>query len=239
MAKTLLQMVQDILFDMGSFNVNSINDTQESRRVVNIIMDTYETIKTYRWWPDEKEMQPLSNFTTLTVGSLVPDTFRKIEQVFYKGSEIYQVSNIEFIRRAFQINPSYAYAEAVTINGISTYVTTNKPPSYYSVFNINDQDVLVVDSYKIADDPSGVVASSFVCVVDMVSSATPSDSLVFKMPEDVYPYLLAQAKSTCFLLIKQMANPIAQGDAQRLRSFLSMNKGVAKNEDTYPNFGRK
>ena len=52
MAKlTVLAMVQDILSDMNSDEVNSINDTIEAQQVAQIINTTYFEIISSRDWP--------------------------------------------------------------------------------------------------------------------------------------------------------------------------------------------
>ena len=55
MAKfTLLYMVQDILNDLNSDPVNSINDTPEALQVAQILQTTYYNLISNRNWPQEK-----------------------------------------------------------------------------------------------------------------------------------------------------------------------------------------
>ena len=44
-------MVQDVLFDMSSDQVNSINDTIEATQVANIFRSTYEIMIVGQEWP--------------------------------------------------------------------------------------------------------------------------------------------------------------------------------------------
>ena len=60
MAKlTLLEIVQDIMNDMDSDEVNSISDTEESSQIAQIVKTTYFEILGRRDWPH------LSKFTNL------------------------------------------------------------------------------------------------------------------------------------------------------------------------------
>lgn len=57
MAKmTLLEIVQDILNDMSSDKVNSIDDTEESEQVAQIVATTYRLMVSARNWPQNRKL---------------------------------------------------------------------------------------------------------------------------------------------------------------------------------------
>ena len=58
--KTLLAITQDILNDLESDEVNSIDDTLEATQIANIIRTTYEEIISNRDWPHLKTMIQLT-----------------------------------------------------------------------------------------------------------------------------------------------------------------------------------
>ena len=54
--KTLLEIVQEILTDMVSDEVNSIDDTVESQTVASIVRSVYESMMANRNWPHTKQL---------------------------------------------------------------------------------------------------------------------------------------------------------------------------------------
>lgn len=70
---TLLQIVQEILADMGSDNVNSINDTIEAYDVARIVASTYRELVDYYNVPYEYTL-----FTLESVGNPDRPTVMKL-----------------------------------------------------------------------------------------------------------------------------------------------------------------
>ena len=68
---TLLQIVQRILNDMDSEEVNSIDDTSEALQVASVVEDTFYAIISNRLIPEHKEMTKL----TSTSSSSTPTHF--------------------------------------------------------------------------------------------------------------------------------------------------------------------
>ena len=60
MRNTLLEMVQSILSDMDSENVNSISDSVEAQQVASVIEDTFFNIIAAREIPEHKQLLMLS-----------------------------------------------------------------------------------------------------------------------------------------------------------------------------------
>ena len=58
--KTLLQIVQNILSDMDSEDVNSLNDSIEAQQVASIVEDTYYNIIATRHIPEHQELIKLT-----------------------------------------------------------------------------------------------------------------------------------------------------------------------------------
>jgi len=64
MRKTLLEITQDILNDLGSDEVNSIDDTVESQQVARIIKQCYDEVIANRNWPHLQRIMTLDSSTT-------------------------------------------------------------------------------------------------------------------------------------------------------------------------------
>jgi hypothetical protein len=56
MKRTLLEMVQSILSDMDSEDVNSISDTNEAEQIASVIEDTYYNIISARDIPEHQQL---------------------------------------------------------------------------------------------------------------------------------------------------------------------------------------
>ena len=84
MAKlTLLQMTQDILNDMDSDPVNSIDDTDESIQVAQIVKTTYFNITSQRDWPFLRTLSALTGLgdTNNPTKMQIPTTSNKIHSI--------------------------------------------------------------------------------------------------------------------------------------------------------------
>ena len=62
MKSNLLQIVQSILSDMDSEDVNTISDTVEAQQVASVVEDTYFNIIAARDIPEHNKLIPLVSF---------------------------------------------------------------------------------------------------------------------------------------------------------------------------------
>ena len=77
MKKTLLEIVQEILSDMDSDEVNTIDDTIESAQVAEIVRSTYFAMISNRNWPHTRKTVKL-----LASGSSAYPTHMKVKEDF-------------------------------------------------------------------------------------------------------------------------------------------------------------
>ncbi len=68
---------------------------------------------------------------------------------------------------------------------------------------------------------------------------TLSDSFTPDMPVQMFSYLLNDAKSACFVTLKQMANPKVEQQAVSQKRRMSQEAWRISNGISYPNYGRK
>ena len=115
----------------------------------------------------------------------------------------------------------------------------NRDPIYYTSW---DDEHLVFDAVnKNVDDT--LHSSKSVCYGVRHPAFTLEDDFVPDLPEKVFPTLLADAKATCFVALKQQANAREERRAQRGRVIMQ-NEAWRNNkaEHTYNkrvNYGRK
>ena len=61
MKQTVLEIVQDVMSELNSDNVNGIDDTVESQRVARLLKTVYYEIISQRTWPDDRKLVQLAS----------------------------------------------------------------------------------------------------------------------------------------------------------------------------------
>lgn len=249
MAKmTLLEMVQDIMSDMDSDEVNSINDTVEALQVAQIIKSTYYNIIDGKDFPFLYELFQLDSSGTSSrpTHMSLPETIIDLKKLNYncrkltdtkdKYKEILYKTPEDFLYILNQRDSSASNVTTVTdTTGISLLIYNDKPPQYFTSF---DDDNLVFDSYDSAVN-STLVSSKTQCHGKRSVAFSITDSFTPDLPVQMFTYLLAEAKSTCFVTLKQMGNPKAEQVSVSQKRRMSQEAWKLKNGITFGNYGRK
>lgn len=253
MAKlTLLQMVQSILSDMDSDEVNSISDTVEAAQVASTIKDVYFQLIETEQIPELKELFTLTALgdTTKPNYMLFPDDVNNVQWIKYNVKTalaardqftlIHWCEPTEFMNRVHQRDSTdTTNIQTVTdFSGVPLYIDKNKSPEFWTTF---DDNYVVFDSYLSTLDTT-LQASKSVAFGQKSPTWTGGDDFVPDLDDTLFPFLLAESKSTCFFNLKQTANSKidkqardqkyrSQNDKHRLRSINFRNVG--------PNYGRR
>jgi hypothetical protein len=209
MAKlTLLDMVQDILSAMDSDPANSIDDTVESAQVATIVKQCYFDIVSDRDWPFLRTKFSLTGLgdTTRKTYMQLGEGYSKLLWVKYDGNDVTYLDP-----KSFQdmLDQREELADVVDSDGF----VLNRDPMYYTTF---DDELIVFDGID-TDVDSTLQTNKSVCYGVEVPTWTHEDSFVPNMPAKMFPMFLAEAKSTCFLNLKQQANAKEERKAQRGR----------------------
>ena len=245
---SLLEMVQDILSDMDSDEVNSINDSIEALQVAGIIKSTYFNIIDGRDWPHLYNLFQLtaSGTTARPTHMRLPsnvidlkwvkydckvygETRDRVKKITYKTPEEFQI--ILEARDSTATN----VLEVSDPSGISMNIMTDKAPQYYTSF---DNEYIIFDSYDIAVD-STLQTSKTSCWGKVYPTWTVSDTFVPDLPANSFSYLLNEAKSTCSLRLKQTADQKAEQHSVTQRRRMSQEAWRVAGGITFLNYGRK
>lgn len=250
MRLSLLDMVQDIASDLNSDNVNSIMDTVESMQIAQIIKSTYYELHGNRNWPYTRELIQLDSSGTLsrpthmrlpvnvkevytseiTYNKQKPsETRKRYEDVHY----VYPEQFLEMVNR--RDNTKGNVDTILDLNGVELQVFTDRHPEYYTSF---DDEYLVFDSYNIEVD-STLQNSKTQVIAYSIPVWSMVDSFVPSIPVDAFPLLLAEAKSRCFVTIKEIANEKVEQSAQKQGRWMSRKSWRVKGGVRYPDYGRK
>jgi len=249
MAKmTLLEMTQNILSDMDSDEVNSITDTQESLQVATIIKTSYYNIIDGKDFPFLYELFQLDAIGGLTkpthmklpetVADLkwikynnkkLTDTKNKYEKILYKTPE-------DFLDITDARDSSDSKVQVVVDDSdIRVNVYNDRGPQYFTSF---DDENLVFDAYDSVKE-TNLTNDSTQAYGKLSVAFTLTDLFTPELPVQMFSYLLSEAKSTCFLTLKQMANQKAEQVSVSQKRRMSQEAWKIKNGITYGNYGRK
>lgn len=245
---TLIQIVQDILSDMDSDEVSSINDSVESLQVAQIVKSTYYNIidgKDFPFLYELFQLTPTSTVSRPTHMSL-PDSIIDLKWIKYDNKELaatknlYQVIQYKTPEEFLYITDNRDSGDAlITVvndsTGIKINVYNDRGPSYFTSF---DDENLVFDSYDSVKEVS-LTANNTQCHGKKSVAFTLTDSFTPDLPVQMFTYLLAEAKSTCFLTLKQMPNAKAEQVSVSHKRRMSQEAWRIKNGITYPHYGRK
>ena len=245
----LLDMVQDILNDMDSDEVNSIDDTVESRQVAQIIKTTYMNICSNRNWGDQKKLVTLNHSGDLNRPThlQLPENFKELGYLAYYVKDSENIGPKDEYRKLQYRYPdeflrivntrprqNEHYIEVQDYGGVKLFIKNNAPPSYWTSF---DDLYIVCDSYDATIDNT-LQATKTQCLAVLMPTWSMRDDFIPHLPIEGFSALLADAKSTAFLVLKQMANEKAENTSRRQQSWLARKNSTAKNGQRYQTYGR-
>lgn len=247
MKYSLLEIVQSIMNDMDGDEVNSINDTIESQQVAQIVKDCYMEMMAGRNWPHMKtgfactSLADSSYPTSLTV----PDNIKELTWIKYnkrqtadtkdKYSEITYKHPTEFIAMVETRDSSASNVQIVKTAGLKLFIRNDKAPEYWTSFN---DSVIICDSFDdTMDDVLQTSKNHCWGVKNPVWTAT--DGAIPELPDEAFPALIEEAKSSAFYVLRQVMNEKAEQKATRQNRWLSRKAWRTSGGVRYPDYGRK
>ena len=246
--KTLLEMTQDVLNDLDSDAVNSIDDTVEAQQVAQIIRSCHDELTSNRNWPTQKTLIQLEasgslsrpNYLQLPSGIKEMVEFRynaiKDGETRIQYKEVKWMYPDEFLNFTNQRNSDNTNVQQVQDDsGVVLLVLDDVAPSYWTTF---DDEWVICDSYDSAVDDT-LKKSKTQAIVYKEATWTHSDEFIPDLPEEAFSMLIEEAKSTAFVVLKQMANQKAEQKAARQQRWLSRKAWKAHGGVRYPHYGRK
>lgn len=250
---TLLDMVQNILSDMDSDEVNSISDTTESLQVASIIKETYYYLIDNRKIPENEgllQMQALGD-TSHPSHMKVPDNIQEVAWIKYniaklgdpspRWTDITFKEPPDFLDIVNSYTPTDDNIEAVSdITSSSTLLIRNDTaPAHYTSF---DDEYIVFDSYDSEVD-STVQQSKTMAFGKEEPAWVNSDTFIADIDSNLFSLFLNEAKSQAFVTLKQVSNSKSEQRARKQRT-LQQNRQNRLDErgnllDRQPNYGRR
>lgn len=248
MKMSLIDMVQDILSDMDSDDVGGIDESVEAAQVAQIIKSTYNSIMAERDWPHLRKTilgESVSDSSKPTHLKLTKDV-TDISTVFYDCTkfgetklDIKKVDYLEpdeFMLYCTRRNTDNDNTRTVQdFSGARIIVLDDHYPKYYTSF---DDFHLVFDAFD-SEVESTLQGDKMQTVAYVVPSWTHEDDFIPDMPDNLFPYLLSEAKGTCMARLKQMNDFDARRTSKKQETFLSKNGRKVQGHFKKANYGRR
>jgi len=256
MKYTLLELTQQILLSLDGDEVNSIDDTEESRAVAKIIKECYYDIVGQLDLPEHYDFFQLeaTSLATPTVMTRPSDAIT-VEWVKYdektgtdtdvKYREIQYLPTKNFLDLVLNLNSEGTdvtqYNFSTNDETFSLKAKNNSAPSFFTSF---DDGKILFDSFD-SDEDSHLQASKTLCYGVINPTFTLTDSFTPDLDHRQFALLLNEAKAQCWSDLKQQINARAENkvrqnkiDSQKKKQ----NVGYPDDQNyyfKYPFYGRK
>jgi len=247
MKMSLLEIVQDILNDMSSDFVNSIDDTEESQQVAQIVKSTYFAMMSNRNWPHLKGTVVItaSGDSSLPTHMNVVEDIKELVILNYNKTKVGETRKRyekvrwtepdDFLLRTNQENNDSDEVDVIVDpSGIELLIRNDRAPEFYTSF---DDETLIFNSYDSLVDTT-LQGSKVQAQAYLMPSWTHTDSAVPDLPVEAFTALLEEAKSRSALKLNQEADQKAEQEAGRQHRWLSRKAWQVKGGIKYPNYGR-
>lgn len=240
MKKSLLEIVQEIMSDLDSDDVNSISDSVEAGQVASIVETTYRNLITTREIPEHQQLLKLTALsdTSFPTHFEYPTNTKSIEKVWYENAdgdyqEVCFIEPMEFLERTDDLQSDY---ETVTDKngGTKLRVGNTDDPTFYTTF---DDKYIVMNSRDSVEDTT-LQESKVRAWGTIYPTFTQSDSFVPDLDASYFPYFIAEAKSAAGSLLKGFSDPKVEQAARRQKSFLQSNKHNSTRKNKWSSYGR-
>lgn len=221
MTMNLVDMAERVAQFCNASHIDSINDTDESYRIAQIIKETYETMILSQEIQTALELfhlQSASN-ASLKTTLFLPDECLTLDIVKYTNHQgkIYSPQYLEpmdFISRSLDLDVTRPnVATVVDPESNTTYnIQTDKDPSYYTVMS---GKYLVFDSYN--KDFEDLIQGRHALVYGhTLPEFKLEDDFIPDLQEQQFPVLLSRAKTAADMELRNNFNQVEADRGKKL-----------------------
>lgn len=252
MKYTLLEMTQAILTSMSSDEVESIDDTVESRQVAEIIKENFFYLIASEELPEHKYPFKLTESSSSTpVLFTIPSTILSSDFFKYKVAngadtvykDLIYLPYLEFSNMVMDFNESDSNVDTYTAtfgsNSFDFKCLNDRPPTYYTTV---DDTIVLCDSYDSAVE-TYLRSSKTYCFGFTDQTFTLADSFTPKLDGKQFQLLLNASKEQCFNELKQIDHAIANKRTREQKINVKRNKNKIPSKRTghaqIPNLARR
>lgn len=247
MKYSLLDICQDVLNDLDSDEVNSIDDTVESFQVAAIVKSTYFAMMSSRNWPHLRksiQLAPTTNLAQPThmyvqqdikeLAFINYDT-RKFGETRAKYIEMKWREPDDFLR----ITNSYNIdADNVTHvrddSQLDLQVMNDRSPTIFTSF---DDKTLIFNAYD-SEREANIESTYIQAMAYIMPKWIPADDFIPDLPDGAFSALIEEAKSRASLKLRQVADQKSEQESNRQQRWLARKSRRVAGGIRYPNYGR-
>ena len=253
MKLSLLDIVQDVLNDIDSDEVNSIDDTVEAAQVAAIVKSTYFAMMSNRNWAHLRKPIQLIPTTDLSQPTQVYVKDEIKELIFinydcrktpYANPEGTKAAWVEmkwrepddFLRITNSYNELDSNVLTVQTEGqLDIKIKTDVSPTIYTSF---DDRTLIFNAYDRVRE-SNLESTYFQAMAYVMPKWIPSDDFVPDLPDEAFSALVEECKSRASLKLRQVADQKSEQESVRQQKWLARKNRRIHNTLDYPNYGRR
>lgn len=248
MKYNLLEIVTDIVNDMDGDAISSINDTDESAQVAQIVKTTFQAMMSNRNWPHTARVLNITPYSNneLPTHTRIEDNVKELISVYYNISklgdtrlnyrQLRYIDPDDFLRHTNSRNSNDPNSVVVLDpSGIKLIISTNKAPEYYTSF---DETTIVFDSYDGEVDDT-IVSKKTQIRAYIIPTFEMVDTFVPDLPDEAFIILIEESKSKAMFKLKQTQDVKAEQEAGRQNRWASRKSWRVHEKDIYPyDYGR-
>lgn len=241
--KTLLEIVQDILSDIDSEEVNSLSDSNEAGQIATIVENVFYDMVSVRDIPEHSELIQLtalsdSNYPTTFE---YPENVKAIEKIWYDVSTddtfeyrvVKYVDNDEFLRRTDSRSSDYTTADE-KLSGTKLRINNSTPPTFYTSF---DDQYIVMDSFVATQENTLQQVKSRAKAIK-IPVFEKNDTFVPDVDDVMFPMLIAESRSRAMDFFKGGTTQKAEQAARRTKVHVQNDQTKSRVGNKRNNYGR-
>lgn len=246
---TMLEMVQGILSDMDSDEINAIGDTVESEQVAWVIEQTFRNLTGTEYIPEHEDILQCHSLSDLAKPNYLklPTTVDRIDWVKYnvtrQGDTRIQFEHIdyvdknEFLNRVLGRNTDDSTVTLVQdFSGVRLPILNDRPPSFWTSF---DDEHMVFDAYDSAVETTMQESKSIAYGKKRPVFNRFDNDFIPDVDANFFPLFYNEAKLLCFDQFSQKQPVIVAGVARQQKIKIQNDKHAFDVVNETPDYGRK
>lgn len=240
MAKmSLLEMTQNILSAMDSDEINSIGDTVESLQVAEAVRETYYELFSNEERPTFQGLVKLDSLSDTTQPNVLtlPENVKEIFWIKYRNNDITYLNPKQFFDFLVARIGQDETIDVAGPRGTTMTIKIDSDPIYWTTF---DNNSVYFDSFNQSLE-STLQQTNSLCFGQYEEDFQLTDSFIPTLDTELFPYLLAEAKASCFINFKQVSNSKEEQRSrrQRIKSQSDRWRINQRKPYPYPDYGRR
>lgn len=245
----MLEMVQGILSDMDSDEVNEIGDTVESEQVAWVIEQTYRNLSGTTVVPEHQELIQLIPLTDPERPNYLklPEDVDKLSTIRYDthktGETRQRYRDITYLdpngfldRVLLRDNTTTNTVIVLDFSGVPLLIRNDRRPRFWTSF---DDKHILFDSFDIEVDTTIQESKTIAWGKRRPAFNRHDNDFIPDIDADYFPLFYSEAKLLCFDQFKQTSPVIVAGIAREQKTKMQNDKHRFDIKTATPDYGRR